>query len=224
MLEHRVKKIEKKFKTATTKYKKTIKIYYTCPGSLYDYFSKKNFKSQMNFEIEEKISNGEIKKYQKNDFWCGSNDNNFLSLTDNKIMNKKQVTTCYAAALYLIDEHNKESFTKKLFEENRQVLSLYNMAKPTSRENLWCYSLPLTKNKDNKYILEIDEKLTTENINWYGFKIDPTETEYINLAAKEIIGTELFERDNSPNECRPGSSFQGGSRKKQFFAERHLRS
>ena len=53
----------------------------------------------------------------------------------------------YAAALYLINENQEESFKekftdKKKFTEGRSVYYLYKIDKPTTNENLWCYALP----------------------------------------------------------------------------------
>jgi hypothetical protein len=171
-----------------------------CPGSLYSLlFSQDGLKSHTAREIENKISRGSIEKYSENQFV-------FLGTKANPI---GQIDIClqnpdYAAALYLINEDQKESFEEKLFEdkltEGYSVYDLYKM-KPTTKENLLCYALPLKYFIDDKnkktYSPYISSEIKPENIDQYSFQLTKEDAKNINLNAREIDELEFILRTNN---------------------------
>jgi hypothetical protein len=152
-----------------------IKVVYICPGNLFSLLSSQGgLISDTVREIEKKISEDSIQKYSRNQF--------FVIGTEDKHLHIKRVylkEASYAAALYLINENQKELFKKKFtemsedqkesfkkkftgmgeyqkklfeekFTEGCSVYDLYTIDKPTTNENLWCYALPLEYSKDHE--------------------------------------------------------------------------
>ena len=177
-------------------YSKTIKVAYICPSNLYSLFELKDgLKTDTANRIEDiLVDKGEIKKYNKNQFWFCANQECYSSLVSSYLKDSK-----YAAALYLINEDQKESF-KNMFKEKSLLYNLYTIEKPTSKDNLRCYALPLESSvdkEDNKtYSFNISSKITEANIDSYSFKLTEADANHINLNKKDIVGVDFISRIN----------------------------
>ena len=184
-----------------------IKVTYICPGNLHsllNYQYQEGLKSDTAREIENKISGGQIKKYSKNKFYFLGTGNEYdpgCAFLENEYDPGCAFLedVSYAAALYLINENQKESFKGKFTEGRPAVYDLYGM-KPTTKENLWCYALPLEYSIDRKgkktYSLNISSQIKTESIDRYSFQLTEEDAEKIDLNAKEITCAEYFSRTN----------------------------
>jgi hypothetical protein len=187
-----------------------IKVVYICPGNLFSLLSSQGgLISDTAREIEKKISEDSIQKYSRNQF--------FFIGTEDKYLRIKRVylkEASYAAALYLINENQKELFKKKFtemsedqkesfkkkFTEGRSVYDLYTIDKPTTKKNLWCYALPLEYSIDHKskntYSFNISSVITQENIDGYCFKLTEGDAVKIKVGEGEIIGAAYINRKN----------------------------
>ncbi len=183
-------------------YNKIIKVIYVCPGNLYSLLKfEPGLKTETATKIEDIVSKGEIKQYRKNQFWFCSSDKRYNSLMPAYLRGVK-----YAAALYLMNGDQKESFKKKFKESSpEEKSSLYNLCeiKPTSQDNLWCYVLPLESSvdhEDNKtYSPNISPEITEQTIDSYSFQLTQDDATKINLGAEDIIGVEFMPRTNTQN-------------------------
>ena len=98
-----------------------------------------------------------------------------------------------------MSENQKKLFKKK-FTEGRSVYDFYKIDKPTTKENLWCYALPLEYSIDREgkktYSLNISSQIKTESIDEYSFQLTKEDADRINLNEREIIGAEFKSRTN----------------------------
>lgn len=183
-------------------YNEKIKVVYICPGSLLWLFnSTDGLKTETAKEIERILSEREIEKYHENEFWFCSTEEKFKLVINNICLKGAE----YAAALYLVNEDQKESFInifkeslsgkKSLSEEQSLLYDLYAVEKPTSTDSLWYYVLPLGSSVDDKgkktYSLNFSSQITQDNIDSYSFKLPEEDVTKINLGAREIIGQEF---------------------------------
>jgi hypothetical protein len=177
-------------------YSKKIKVMYICPGNLYSLFnSQEDLERNTVKNIEMIISKDPIQKYNKNEFWFATSQENYSAIVNNLLKSFE-----YAAALYLIHEDQKESFKnmfkEKLSEEKSLLYNLYKIDKPTSKDNLWCYALPLESYDDEKgdkrYSLQISSKITEENIDSHSFQLGEADLAKIKLKNLEIVGVDFI--------------------------------
>ena len=166
-----------------------------------------------------------IEQYSKNQFCFIGTEDKYLPI---KRVYLKDAS--YAAALYLINENQKELFKKKFtemsedqkklfkkkftgmgeyqkklfeekFTERCSVYDLYTIDKPTTKENLWCYALPLEHSEEDEqgrkiYSLNISSVITQENIDGYCFKLTEGDAVKIKVGEGEIIGAGFKSRTN----------------------------
>jgi hypothetical protein len=174
-------------------FNQAIKVTYICPGSLYSLLSSRDgLKSDTAREIENKISEGLIKQYSKNQF-C-------FACEYARMIRFHLKEASYAAALYLMSEDRKKLFEEK-FTERCSVYDLYTIDKPTTGENLWCYALPLEHSEEDEqgrktYSLNISSQIKTENIDQYSFQLTDQDAATIFLNKREITGAAYINRKN----------------------------
>jgi hypothetical protein len=183
-----------KFDERKKKGDKTIDFMYMCSGAFYSLlYSKEGLKSETANQIERILRKDQIVN-RINKFWFCSNNQKDTTIIKPFFENKS-----YAAALYLINEEQRESF-KDEFTEGCSVYDLYKI-KPTSTKNFWCYVLPLLEcsvDHEGKetYSLNISSEITQENIHQYAFQLNEADAANINLNAQEITGVEYILRNN----------------------------
>lgn len=166
-----------------------IKVFYYCPDSLFSLlFSVKGLDTDTAENIERIISQSKIKQYTKNQFWfCATAEESRTIQHTSQSYNAN-----YAAALYLLNEDQKDEFKDK-FTPGCSINDLYKINKPTAKENLFCYALPLQRYEKRT----ISEEITKENIDSYSFKLTEPDRAKIDLNAKEIVGICCKSRNNS---------------------------
>lgn len=183
-------------------FRKTTKVLYICPSNLLLLLnSEDGLKTETANQIERILSKGKIKQSEKNQFWFCSNGNEYKYLS-NAYLKYSQ----YAAALYLINESQRESFEdifKKSLSQSKSLLCDLYTIKPTSQEHLWCYALPVQSSVDHKgnktYSPNISPEITEQTIDSYSFLLPIEDATNIKLDNSQIIGVDLMSRTNTQN-------------------------
>ena len=137
---------------------------------------KNNLNAGLGSKIDSILSDSKIAKYNEVVLYLASSHPKYSS--NLQLVYLKYAS--YAAALYLVEEQQKEKFEsicKQLLSESELLLyKLYDEIKPTSKKNLWCYVFPLKSLLDSDgfktYSLNISSDVTKDNIDKYSFKLD----------------------------------------------------
>jgi hypothetical protein len=162
---------------------KEIKVVCILPDNLYSLFMSESASDSLETnhtvkEIERILGEGEIQKYSESEFHFCSSEERFRASRPTRNLRGAQ----YAAAIYLINEDQKDFFKDML-----KQFSLYDfyVINPCSKENLLCYVLPLESSlgkEGNKiHSLEISSNITKDNIDAYSFKLSKEDAKKIKL-------------------------------------------